>query len=180
MCSSISYLFRISGKLIFPFYVHCTAKTCKQMSPILLICFDSLSLHSSEFPNSLSVPGSSPAPLHALCHVTPVQSFRCHSNCNKLQQWRTWMKLHLHTTVPTSWFSQPRELKQLHTAHVLSNLPSPGHPPESQPASKAGRSKSWEVRNLRGSVLPEPHKTCSLFACRRTANCYFSDFSPTH
>lgn len=74
----------------------------------------------------------------------------------------------------------PREPKQLPRAHVLSSLPSPGHPPESEPASKAKRSKSWEVRNLRGSILPEPPKICSLFACGKIANCYFSDFSSTY
>lgn len=157
------------------------------MNPILLICLIS-SPHSPEFPNSLSAPDS-PAPPKAPCHITPIQSFflgailtatscsneGCGWTCTCTQQCQ-----HHDSPSPENSNWAPREIKQPHTTRVLSNLPSPGHPPEPEPASKAERSKSWEVRNLGSCILPEPHKICSLFACRKIANCYFSDFSSTH
>lgn len=151
MCSFISYLFRISVNGFFPFMCTAQLKLANKWIPFYSFVWFSLSTHPS-FQILFLHLAALPAPPMP-CAMWPIQSCTCHSNCNNLQQWRTRMNFHLHTTVPTSWFSQPRELKlgvqRTHTARPQQFAHSRS-PPESEPASnlkdqKAEWSEIWEV-----------------------------------
>lgn len=188
MCSVISYLFRISVNWFFPFMCTAQLKHANRWIPFCSFVWSPLSTHMSFQILFLHLAAllHLPMPCATQLQHNLLDAILIATSCsNEERGWTctcTQQCHNIHHDPPSPENSNwvPRELKEPHTAHVLSNLPSPGHPPKSEPASRAERSKSWEVRNLTGSILPEPHKICSLFSCRKRAKWYFSGFSSTH
>lgn len=145
MCSFISYLFRISVNWFFPFMCAAQLKHANRWIPFysfvwFSLCthlsFQILFLHLAALPMPCATWHQSNL-LGAILIAVGCSNEECGWTCACTQQCQ-----HHDSPSPENSNLVPREFKQPLTAHVLSNLSSPGHPPESEPA--------WKVKKLRG------------------------------
>lgn len=155
MYSFISYLFRISVNWFFPFMCTAQRKHSNKCIPFCSFVWFSLPSHLSFQILFLHLAALLHLPMHqdmprATWHQANLSgAILIATSCsNKEHGWTcpcTQQSQHHDSPSPENSNWVPREPKQLPRAHVLSSLPSPGHPPESEPASKAERSEIWEV-----------------------------------